>query len=240
MIKVDTTVFRANIRRYAVAAGKSVKSAIKEEAKLICERVMKFTPPKTLAQGRKRTKSDLERVYLGAQWFESTYNFQEEKLGERVKKLVGEKNEKSLEAIFENNNPRLNRIKIEPFDVTVHQKFRKGGRVGKGVAPFSFPLAQQDKVKTYAAKKQKNVGILKSGWAACLAKLGGSSAGWLNRRAEDGKVIEGEFHIIMINCVKFAAAADGKAQFAAKAIQGRLRDLAKKTEMAIKGVTWGR
>jgi hypothetical protein len=237
--QVDITVFKLNVRKYAVAAGKRVSDAIKEEAKLICQRVMQFTPPKTQAQGRKRVKSDLERVFLAPAWFETTFQFQTELLGDRVKKLVREKNETSIQAIFK-NNPKLDRVKIEQFDVTKHKKFRRNGRVGKGVAPFSFPLQDQGKVKTYTTKKQSNVGIVKSGWAACLLQLGGSVAGWLSKRSSNGRAVVKEHEVILINQVGFAASVDGKGQFAKKAIAGRERDLLKKIDFAIKGVTWGK
>lgn len=236
-LKVDTTVFKQNVRKYAVAVGKDLDEAVKEEAKLICQRIIKFTPPKTQAQGRKRVKSDIERVYLTPNWFENEYQFSDDKVGDRVKKLVREKNESTLEKIFD-NSPKLDRLHIESFDPAIHRKFRKGGRVGKGVAPFSFPMREQAKVKTYSEKKQRNVGLVKTGWAACLIALGGSVAGWLARRPNNGKVEYQKDGILMTNLVDIASAVEAKGQFVRKAIMGRQRDLRKKIELAIKGTGW--
>lgn len=238
-IQVDTTEFAQNVRKYAVAVGKDINDAVKEEARLICQRIMQFTPPKNLSQGRRRVQSDIERVYLQPGWFEDTYNFQDERLAGRVKKLVRVKDEVVLEKIFD-NSPKLSRIHIEPFNPAIHRKFRRNGRVGKGVAPFSFPLQQQGEVKSYTTKKQKNVGLVKSGWAACLIKLGGSVAGWLSKRPNNGSVQYLEDGILLTNRVGIAAAVDGKGQFARKAIQGRQRDLKKKIDAAIKGRKWGK
>jgi hypothetical protein len=238
-IEVDTTEFKQNVRKYAVAVGKDIDDAVKEEAKLTCQRIMQFTPPKNQAQGRRRVKSDIERVYLTPSWFEDTYQFSSERLGERVKSLVRGKQDVALDAIFE-NSPKLRRIHIESFSAATHKKFRRNGRVGKGVAPFSFPLQQQSQVKSYSDKKQKNVGLVKSGWGACLVRLGGSVAGWLSKRSSNGSVEYQPDGIVMTNKVGIASQVDGRGQFARKALIGRQRDLQKKIDAAIKGTVWGK
>lgn len=238
-VDVDISTFRTNIRAYALLVGKNIKDAIKEEARLICQRVMQFTPPRNLAQGRRRVKSDIERVYLMPSWFEETFAFQYDKLGNRVKELVRTKQEETLDKIFERSD-KLRRIHMESFSPDTHRKARRAGRVGKGFAPFSFPLREQERVKAYSSKKQKNVGLVKSGWAACLIKLGGSAPGWLAKRSGNGQVRYLSDGIEMINTIKIAKQVDAKGGFIRKALAGRQRDLARKIDAAIRGTRWGK
>lgn len=235
MITVDTTVFKSNLRRYAVISGKSIFDAVKEESKIVAQKLTAITPPKSAKQGKVRVKSDIERVYLKSQWFTETFSFKNEKLGEKVKQAVRKKAAEILNTLFD-RSPKLNRIHIESFDESIHARFRKKGRVPKGVAPFSYPLTDQSKVTAYVKQKETRVGSVKSGWAYCVKVLGGSVAKWVDK-GNNGTVIkeEKESTVTLINNVPYASEFMGSYKFV---LGNRERDLAKKTDNALKRVKW--
>jgi hypothetical protein len=236
MIGVDIREFKSNLRRYSVIAGKAIKEAIKEEARIIAQRLTAITPPKTSGQGKKRIESDIRRVYLDSSWFLETFSFKNKKIDERIKEAVRDKNQNDIEQTFQKSE-KLRRIHVESFDADNHKRLRKNGRIGKGIAPYSFPLNEQNKVKAYIKQKQKAVGTAKSGWASCVKALGGTVAGWLNK-AGLGRVIISDAFVILINSAKNISELDSRGKFSQTILSGRDRDLAKKTEVALKNVKW--
>jgi hypothetical protein len=236
MIIVKTEEFKNKLRHYAAATGKSIQRCVHEEAKLTAERIMKAYPPKTQAQGRARVKSDIERVYLTNDWFDTKFTFTNTGLGDRVKGYIQQNDTEKLEKVF-GDSPNLARIHIEEFDASRHRRLRKDGKIGKGIAPYSYPVSGQKELKEYITRKQKNVGMVKAGWGACVVALGGTVAGWLSK-GTGGHIEQVHDGVVLRNTVPFASDIENKKGFARYAIVGRVKDLAKKVEYAIKGNRW--
>lgn len=229
-------VFENNLRRYAVIAGKSIWSAVKEEALDISKRLTSITPPKSAKQGKKRIESDIKRVYLMNEWFLEKFQFKSTALGEKVKSAVRLADKGSLEEVF-NRSAKFSRIHIENFNESIHKRFRRNGRVAKGVAPFSYPLSDQTKVTNFIKEKSKRAGLVKSGWAACVKALGGSVAKWTDKGSASGSVIqnEKEKYIILTNNIQYASSFINAYR---AVLRGRSKELAKKTEKALKSIRW--
>lgn len=234
----NTTVFHSNLRRYAVIAGKSIMDAVLEESRLIAQKLVTVTPPKTSGKGKKKIADDISRVYLSSTWFLETFAFSNKKLDDRVKEAVRANNESTLTPIFE-HSPKLKRIHIEAYNVDTLARFRKNGTVPKGVAPYSYPLSEQGKIRSLIKQKQKASALVKSGWATCVKKLGGTVAGWLGK-TDNGNVIinKEDSSVTLINSVSYAANLDARGNFSRMVLNGRDRAMATKIDITLKKLLW--
>ena len=235
MIKArfSQTVFQSRIREYASTAKKEIGQAVKEEAKLTAQALMKLTPPKTASAGKARIKSDIERVYLQPKWFTEVFQFKLFVVEENVKKMVREANIEGLTTFFQ-RSAKLSRLHLEPFNTSIIERFRHGGRVAKRVAPFSFPLQDEGQRKAYEQRKLKTAGMAKSGWAACFQMLGGSAAGWLTRSNTGEAVKNSEESYTLVNKVKYMAELSSKLNIIPFALANRQRSLSTKIAAALR------
>jgi hypothetical protein len=187
---------------------------------------MRLTYPKSASQGKKRVAIDIGKVYLQNEWFENIFKFTNQKLQDRIVKLVYAKNEADLFAIFL-HSPKLSRIHIEPFDPNRHTRARVKGRVNYA-APYSFPLASQSKVKQYVSQEKKNVGLAKSGWGSCYEQLGGKPPSWLSRpvgKVEDKSDTPNTPYIRITNKVSYFESLNDKADIVSRAMAGRAKSM---------------
>lgn len=234
-IDIDDSKFRFKLQEYKKLTGKSTKEVLLEQVKLLAKRLMDLTFPFSSKQGKKRVAIDLGKVYLANSWFEEKFQFRNQKLGERVKNLVRSKDQSALEEVFEKSD-RLSKIHIEAFDPRRAEKARKNGRVTYP-APYSFPLAEQGRVKQLVRKKQANVGLAKSGWGYCLKLLGGRVPGWLSKTV--GAVIDksglpAKAFITITNKVGYFASLDSRAKIVSRAMTGRAQAMIKSAERSLK------
>jgi len=231
-INIETVVFTDKINEYQRLTQKAMADVLKEQARLLAERLAKLTYPASYAQGRKRVSIDIGRVYLSNRWFEEIFQFKNQKLGERVKDAVYGKDQTTLEAIFQNST-RLNRIRIEPFDRARHKSLRRAGRV-LVPNPFSFPLSQQSDVNALVKEKQGNVGLAKRGWANCAAQLGKTVPKWLSKsgagQITDRSADSEDAYIILSNQVPFFSALDARSNIVSRALEGRGRDMVRSAQ----------
>jgi len=239
-VSCDIKEVKTSLRRYAVIANKSINTAVKEEAKMIAERLTRATPPKTLKKGKDIVERDISKVYLLSKWFTEIFSFKSSKLAELVKKAVRAANTAELNHIFEHST-KLKRIHIEAFTPSTLQRFRKNGRVPKKVAPFSYPLQQQSTVKDFIKAKQKYVGLMKSAWARCLLLLGGNVPAWLNKNS-NGRVIinDAENSVTLINNVRYAGSLDAKGGYSSFVLGNRENALKTKIDMELTNIRLGK
>ena len=219
---VDDLEFRRKIQQYQRLTGKAIGDVLKEQAKLLAQRLMSFTYPKSASQGKKRVAIDIGRVYLQNEWFTEIFKFTNQKLQDRILKLVWARNESDLFQIFL-HSPKLSRLHIEPFNPNRHEQARKNGRVNYP-QPFSFPLNDQQKVKSYASQEKKKVGLAKSGWGVCFKLLGGSPPAWLSRSVgsvEDKSDSQSNPYIKLTNHVSYFGRLNQKADIVVRAMAGR-------------------
>ena len=236
-INIDSARLNLKLKEFAKTAGKELSVAVKEEAALVAQSLVKLTPPGKASEGKTRVAIDLGRVYLASKWFLDVFQFRRQKLGDKVKEAVRRKDAGTLETIFERSG-KLRRIEIEPFNASRHKQLRKNGRVPQNWHPGSFPLSNESQTKRYERTKQKNVGLAKSGWATALRALGKSVAGWLDK-GDTGAVKDDLKHptkpsITLINKVSYFASLDQRKKIVATALRGRLSALQKKIEVTLR------
>jgi hypothetical protein len=233
-LSVSTERFTSAIKAFAEKTGRALSSVVKEQAILLAQRLAKLTYPASASQGKTRVAIDIGRVYVRNQWFEETFQFTKKSLQERISNLVRQKDEGALRAIFQNTS-RLQLVRLEPFDASLHARMRKDGRV-KVPEPRSFPVAQESQVKSLIREKQKNVGMAKSGWAQCASGLGKSIPAWLTKTGT-GRVTDNTADknptVTLKNVVPYFGRLDQKASIVARAMEGRARAMAKSAEKAI-------
>ena len=237
MASINAGRLSLKLKEFAKVANKELAEAVKEEALLTAQSLVKLTPPGKAAEGKKRVAIDLGRVYLPSKWFLEVFQFRNQKLGEKVKEAVRKKDSAGLEEIFDNSG-KLRRIKVETFDPSKHGRLRRNGRVPKSHNPKSFPVAQESAAKRYQTQKQKMVGTAKAGWAACLQALGKGVAGWLNKPGT-GAIKNNLNHptkpsVTLINKVPYFASINARKKVIETALQGRLKALTKKIAVSLR------
>ena len=250
-VVVSITRFENNLARYAKVMGKTVWQAVQDEARLTAQAMIGASPPfgvtkkkakdaKAIGakkQGETRTRSDISRVYQSDKWWLEEFQWSNQDIGERVKRMIRGGDEGQLKKFFD-NSPKLNRTRIEPFNSDRHKSARRNGKIGKKYWPNSYPLTQQSKLKAYSNKKAKNVGYLKSGWANCWKQLGGNPAKWL-RKAGTGRTIKNEKAqtVTLVNRVSYAWRYMTSYTVAMMTRQKKLEASMKR---AIKNPQWGK
>jgi hypothetical protein len=97
-------------------------------------------------------------------------------------------------------------------------------------------------VKSYANEKKKNVGMAKSGWAACASDLGKSQPGWLSKSGTGGveKHLSGEKpYIILTNRVSYFSTLDQRGNIVSRALDGRAKDMITSLQYQLKQASKG-
>lgn len=202
--------------------GTLLPKALRSEGRLLASRLVRFTPPKTLSQGRKAVARDIQRAVRPLQAADFT--------SQRIRKLIRKRDYAGLEAVFARfpQGSELHGVSVvEPKFPEMHEQARASrGRVLK-FQRRATPDA--DKVRDYIRTVQGRVGRGRSGWAVSLLALGGKPPAWVLRHAkrdtglfEDW--IDARGYIRMENRSEWAEAGD-EDRIVANAVRSRTRSL---------------
>ncbi len=216
-------------QNYANALGEFIRErgtllpkALRGEGRLLATRLVRYTPPKTLSQGRKAVARDIQRAVrpLRAADFTSP----------RIRKLIRQRDYARLEAVFARfpQGSDLHGVSVvEPKFPQMHEDARSSrGRVLRFQGRVT---PDADKVRDYIRAVQDRVGRGRSGWAVALMALGGKPSGWIVRHAvrdtgtfEDR--VDAQGYIRMENRSEWAEAGD-EDRIVANAIRARTRNV---------------
>lgn len=202
--------------------GTLLPKALRGEGRLLANRLVRYTPPKTLSQGRKAVARDVQRAVrpLRPADFSS----------QRIRKLIRKRDYAGLQAVF-TRFPQGSELRgvsvVEPKFPEMHEQARSSrGRVLKfqGVV-----TPDADKVREYIRTVQGHVGRGRSGWAVSLLALGGKPSAWVLRHAkrdtglfEDR--VDAQGYIRMENRSEWAEAGD-EDRVVANAVRSRTRNV---------------
>ncbi|MCL4179164.1 MAG: hypothetical protein KJ072_15660 [Verrucomicrobia bacterium] len=202
--------------------GTLLPKALRGEGRQLASRLVRFTPPKTLSQGRKAVARDVRRAVLPLRPgdFDS----------KRIRQLIRKRDYAGLEAVFANfpESHQLHGVTVGEAKLPgMHQEARdRRGRVRK-FRGKATPDA--DKVRDYIKEVQARVGRGRSGWAVALVELGGKPPAWVVRHAgrdtgkiEDRSDLQG--YIRMENRSEWAEAGD-EDRIVANAVRSRSRSI---------------
>ena len=205
-VDVDYEDYAAALAEFIRERGTTLPKALRFEGRQLALRLVRFTPPKTLSQGRKAVARDIQRAVrpLRPADFSS----------QRIRKLIRKRNYAGLEAVFARfpQGSELHGVSVvEPKFPEMHQQARASrGRVLKFQGRVT---PDADKVRDYIKTVQDRVGRGRSGWAVSLLSLGGKPSAWIVRHAKRGTgTIEGRVdaqgYMRMENRSEWAEAGD--------------------------------
>ena len=208
---VDATRFNDQIARVhsaLIGAGKMGDAAtvVEDETRRFLKQVMRFTPPKSLAQGRKAVARDIRRAMtpvdpefftnpelkhriraILSQGYDTVTttrtNFGSIKPSER-QKAARTSAFVALSGLIGNANG-WKKWKVRHFDRSLHTKARDNrGRVNRTKRVFVMEAGAH---KKYVREVQSRVGLMKSGWAPALRSVGGAGEipSWVARHTRN-------------------------------------------------------
>ena len=177
--EIITKDFENALAKYKVACRKDWHFVIRQQSRIVGERLVKFTPPKTAAIGKRNVARDIGKVFAdlsNIKWNDKSLdkmwragNF------EGVKKALENHPNKLQMPVF-----KYKRIFEKPVRNIHKAAISRSGRVPKNWHT-SYAVAGKGELKKYVKKVQLQVGVAKSGWLAALVKLGGKAPNFVSR-----------------------------------------------------------
>lgn len=177
--EIITKDFENALAKYKVACRKDWQFVIRQQSRIVGEKLVKFTPPKTAAIGKRNVARDIGKVFAdlsNTKWNDKsldkmwrTGNF------EGVKKALENHPNKLQMPVF-----KYKRIFSKPVRNIHKAAISRSGRVPKNWRT-QYAVAGKGEVKKYVKKVQLQVGVAKSGWLAALTKLGGKAPSFVSR-----------------------------------------------------------
>jgi hypothetical protein len=190
--QLDTRNMSRALRDLSRETGKDTDTLVIEQSRLFAEQMIKRTPPKSLAQGRRAIANDLKKIFTVAEpptiaraieWSGGS--------GDNVKTYLTSKRT-GLPFLIEWNKARLNPSNDE---MAAHHNAHRtaNGRVstagdndrgiGRWIARDSMVVPKQA-FNRYQRGVQEGVGRLKAGWVAMSRKFGAKRpAKWVDRHS---------------------------------------------------------
>lgn len=177
--RIDFARFDRAVLRYVEDLGLDFPQAVQRSARLLNAELLRFTPPKTYAQGRAAVRRDINRAMM---------LLNPDKVHNRVLAQAIRDEEYEVVQAFIANLRRyrpsslLARNKLRRFDPALHQSKRDGrGRVKRAQG---IMVLERSKYERYVKEIQKHVGATKFGWAISGRRLGVSIPSWVLGHSE--------------------------------------------------------
>ena len=177
--EIITKDFENALAKYKVACQKDWQFVIRQQSRIVCEKLVKFTPPKTAAIGKRNVARDIGKVFAdlsNTKWNDKSLD-----------KMWRAGNFEGVKKALENHPNRLQmpvfkykRIFAKPVRNIHKAAINRSGRVPKNWHT-SYAVAGKGEVKKYVKKVLLQVGVAKSGWLAALVELGGKAPNFLSR-----------------------------------------------------------
>ena len=150
--EVITKNFEDALVRYKIACQRDWQFVVKQQSRIVGEKLIKFTPPKTASIGKRNVARDIGKVFTdlsGTTWEDKSLN-KMWRAGnfEGVKKALGSHPNKSEMPIF-----RYKRIFKSPVRNIHKAAINKSGRVPKNWTT-QYAVAGEGELKKYTRKVQ--------------------------------------------------------------------------------------
>ncbi len=168
-IEINDSLWREKIAAYAKEFQKGMIESLNEEWPLLMEQVIRFTPPKTLAQGRAAVNRDIRKTMRP---------FDPAAIrSSGIQEIVDKKDIQGYNAVASRvtSGPMRGTTAVA-FSPEVHTRRRNRiGRVGSSSAQVVLG-ADARSLQLYIKDVQNRVGWAKAGWLAALRLVGGRRA----------------------------------------------------------------
>lgn len=162
------------LMRYEKELGFKLSDVIEDRHRIRMGRRMKLLYPKTQAQGRLAVKRDINRAANPLDPNKFT--------DDRLKKLIRKEDTVALSAIAAKNPKMFGASEVVRFVPSIHERARRS----RGRVPRNFKgkrVTGITRQRRHIRNHQKKVGLVKSGYALGIMRLGGKVPGWLARKA---------------------------------------------------------
>lgn len=176
-IHVSLDGWERELRRYRKLTLKGWPEIIREQMRLLLLRMVKATPPRTRAQGRRKIDADIRRVFADF----GDVRFDAPRLNNPRFRKAWRQNDYHIIQRFlgPGNFTEGYRLASIP-DYQVHQTARKDyGAVSRHRQPH-VAITRRGKLRAYIRDIQQRVGIAKAGWIAAARDTHARLPQWLN------------------------------------------------------------
>jgi hypothetical protein len=172
-VSLDLALFDRAVLRFNQDLGLSLPAAVKRAARQLDEELVRLTPPKSQAQGRKAVKRDIGRAM---QLLDPA------KIRNKVLQQAVQDQEFDVVAAFLSNSRKhgsggFANVRLEHFSRELHQRVRnRRGRVGKSQG---IVVLERSEYNRYVREVQGHVGSTKYAFGMAAKKLGASVPAWI-------------------------------------------------------------
>lgn len=165
---IEEARWRTQIDKFSQATGRTGRDFLRQRFRLLMEQVIKFSPPRNLAQGRKAVARDINRAV-------SVFGV-DRITDPRLKQIWSRRDYPAFNAFAAALRQPWS---AAPFSPDLHEKQRNARGIVRRRSRRVFVLGRADTgaLRGYVRKKQANVGIARSGWLAGLFGVS-NSVGW--------------------------------------------------------------
>ncbi|MDB6017674.1 MAG: hypothetical protein JWR19_2163 [Pedosphaera sp.] len=227
--------YRAALVDFIGAFHVSVRQALKYQGRLMGEKLITLTPPRTQKQGERRVSADIKRIILGVEDLPPLDQAHLVEKGENVVRVFVSKDGTVYGTDRNLYRPEATMDEISKY----HQSQRtKNGRVTsagtrtRDVGRWKFIeklVITRDKLDEYIGMVKDRVGRGKGGWATGVIKEGGKVSSWIGRHARTAGTYldatnDAEPYVLFINKSEWASGGDHE-RIIENAVQSRTRDI---------------
>lgn len=229
-IEIELSKLDLAILRFVSDLGISLPKVVRTAARQLNAEVIRLTPPKTHAQGRKRVTRDINKAIFGMNPAKIR--------SERFRQLVSQHDVDAIREILRNSqNSWLANFELVHFSPSFHLSARD--RRGQVKGRKNLFTADWHEHTRYVRMVQGRVGSTKGWWAPSAAALGNSVPAWISKHVVPGKAVENNLsdqknpRIVMINAGK---GVDGISKSAlASAIRRRTVAMTRDVDQVLRG-----
>ena len=227
-ISISTERWNRNLALLAQTLGENMTETLNEEFPLLLYKIIDFTPPNTLAQGRQAVASDISKVMRP---FDPA-NVKTE----GIREIVERQDIAAFNIVAQRaKSGYMHGARAIPFDSAYHIAERTDrGRVGGKDRNQVVLGADAGLLKKYVRAVQDRVGYAKSGWLKALHAVGGVAQGFVEKHGTGGGDMidnrkDEDPSITAINRTPWAERQDEGARIIKDAIQSRANAIFTKT-----------
>jgi len=213
-IVVDVAGFRQQVDRFAHKYGFNAGQVMRDQMRLWVKDLIKRTPPKTLAQGRKAVARDLQKIFVA---------IDQPGVVEFYRENFAEKNiPPSVPWNLEGDHARMAQMHGQYRTNKGQVRFR-AGRAKAGQMDFIRAMYVPGRAfRSYQRTAQSHVGKLKAGWVRAANRFGAKVPSFVSRQsvkmgdATDRMGDDGSGYLEAINRVPWCDKLRGILLFTAK------------------------
>lgn len=181
-VAVDTGDLEAKLHILAKTVRATPGQVIREETKGLAQQIIRLTPPRNLAQGRKAVATDLSRIV----WSPDPDTIKWAPLKEAFEKRDVAKATALMAQKGKTFTTDVGAIAAQ------HLKMRTPrGRINRGVKPFLVAFART--ARAYVRDVQSRVGWARGAWVRALLSAGGTAPSWIARHAAKAGTVIANF-----------------------------------------------